>query len=445
MVSNPSRKQTEALVYLTDGKTNFIGYGGAAFGGKSYLACAWMTHMALKYPDTGWGLGRKELVNLKKTTLKTLFKVFDEMKMLPERDYHYNGQLNIITLANKSEIFLIDTAFKPSDELYTRFGGYELTGAAIDESAETPLQAINILFTRLGRRNNSKYGLTKKLLETFNPSKGHVYSRYYKPWKEGSLKETYAFIPAFPQDNPSPEVEDYVRGIIANGDKVTIERLIHGNFEYDDDPAKLIDYDCIVNLFSNTHVPGGKKYITADIARLGSDKAVVMVWDGLTVIEIQEMAKGKLTDLQAIITQLKNKHSVVNSHIIADEDGVGGGVVDNLRIKGFVNNSSALQDENYANLKSQCYFKLAEAINKGNVYIKASTTLKQKEDIISELEQVKQDRVDSDSKLKVIPKATVKEILGRSPDYSDTMMMRMFFELSPQSFKAPKVHLYANS
>lgn len=445
MVSNPSRKQTEALVYLTDGKTNFIGYGGAAFGGKSYLACAWMTHMALKYPDTGWGLGRKELVNLKKTTLKTLFKVFDEMKMMPERDYRYNGQLNIISFSNKSEIFLIDTAFKPSDELYTRFGGYELTGAAVDESAETPLMAINILFTRLGRRNNSKYGITKKLLETFNPSKGHVYSRYYKPWKEGSLKDTYAFIPAFPQDNPSPEVEDYVKGIIANGDPTTIQRLIHGNFEYDDDPARLIEFDSIINIFSNTHVSGGKKYITADIARQGSDKAVIMVWDGLIVTEIHEFAKSLTTDIQKLITTLKNKHGIVNSHIIADEDGVGGGVVDNLRIKGFVNNSSALHDENYANLKSQCYFKLAEAINKGSLYVKSATTVTQKEHIIAELEQVKQHNMDGDAKLRVIPKATVKEILGRSPDYSDTLMMRMFFELAPQSFKAPKVHLYANS
>ena len=31
--------------------------------------------------------------------------------------------------------------------------------------------------------------------------------------------------------------------------------------------------------------------------------------------------------------------------------------------------------------------------------------------------------------LKIIPKETVKDIIGRSPDYSDALAMRMFFEL----------------
>ena len=74
----PSVKQYKAWQYLTDKETLFIGYGGAAFSGKSYLLCYWLTTMCIAYPDTAWGLCRKELVNLKKTTLVTLFKVFKE-------------------------------------------------------------------------------------------------------------------------------------------------------------------------------------------------------------------------------------------------------------------------------------------------------------------------------------------------------------------------------
>ena len=52
-----------------------------------------------------------------------------------------------------------------------------------------------------------------------------------------------------------------------------------------------------------------------------------------------------------------------------------------------------------------------------------------KETIIQELEQVKRSNVDKDGKLSIIPKEKVKELLGRSPDFSDALMMRMYFEL----------------
>jgi len=217
----PSVKQFQAWEYLFDNETLFIGYGGAAFSGKSYLLCYWLTTMAIAYPETSWGLGRKELVNLKKTTLITLFKVFKECNILSDIDYNYNQQLNFIQFTNGSIIYLIDMAYKPSDPLFTRFGGLELTGAAIDESAENDYMAIEILFTRLGRKNNHKYNIKKKLLETFNPAKNHVYQRYYKPYKDNFPNKGVVFIPALPKDNPSPEVEEYVKGILLTGEKST--------------------------------------------------------------------------------------------------------------------------------------------------------------------------------------------------------------------------------
>lgn len=48
------------------------------------------------------------------------------------------------------------------------------------------------------------------------------------------------------------------------------------------------------------------------------------------------------------------------------------------------------------------------------------------------MEQVKQKALDSDMKKGVMPKDKVKELIGRSPDFSDTIMMREFFELKPK-------------
>ena len=89
------------------------------------------------------------------------------------------------------------------------------------------------------------------------------------------------------------------------------------------------------------------------------------------------------------------------------------------------------QDENYANLKSQCYFRLAERINKAGLFIDCDD-IEIKRQVIQELEQVKQYNMDKDGKRTVLPKDKVKDILGRSPDFADTLMMREWFELKPQ-------------
>lgn len=435
----PSIKQYQAWQHLTDTKTNFIGYGGAAFGGKSYLLCYWLVAMCIAYPGTGWGLGRKELVNLKRTTLLTLFKVFSECG-ITEQGYIYNQQLNMITFLNGSQIFLIDMAYKPSDPLYTRFGGYELTGAGVDESAECEYTAIDILFTRLGRRLNDKYKLTKKFLETFNPAKNHVYRRYYKPYKANELQESYAFIPALPKDNPSPEVDLYIEGILENATQTTKERLIYGNFEYDDDPSKIMDYDSIIDLFSNDHVGrdgSGKliqesKYITADIARLGKDKTVICLWSGLRCKIVKVLPKNLVTDAANIIKELSIKNNIPVSKIVIDEDGVGGGVKDILRCKGVVNNSAPIKEAgsklNFDNLKSQLYYHLSKKVNNAEMYVECDPDVK--EQLIEELEVIKKKNIDQDGKWGIESKDKQKELLGRSPDYADALMLRMYFELA---------------
>lgn len=430
LVFNPSPKQYEAYQLLTDAVTTEIGYGGAAYGGKSYLGCFWVTASALAYPDTGWLLGRKDLINLRRTTLLTLFKLWEELGIKRD-EYNYNQQSNIITFRNKSQIFLFDLANQPSDPLFTRLGGLDLTGAFLDESNEVPEQAINIILTRLGRRNNERYGLAPKLLEGFNPDKGHVYSRYYKPWRDSLLPVYRRFIKALPTDNPT--VTEAYLNQLRNSDKVTRERLLLGNFEYDDDPSNLMQYDAIVDLFTNTAEFSEEKYLTADIARFGQDKTVIMCWEGLHVYKILTYEKQGLDVTANKIRDLAATERIPYSHIVVDEDGVGGGVVDALGgVKGFIANSTALPNpitgakENYQNLKAQCTYKLAQLVNAHQIAVTAEST--QRTLLIEELEQIKTKDIDKDQKLRIRSKDEIKELLGRSPDYADALMMRMFVD-----------------
>lgn len=146
--------------------------------------------------------------------------------------------------------------------------------------------------------------------------------------------------------------------------------------------------------------------------------------------------KGKsVPEVADIVRKIASEHNVPMSRVIADEDGVGGGVVDILKCKGFVNGSSPIEilgkKPNFANLKSQCYYALADRINKSGLYIDCDDT-EIRQTIIEELEQVKKKDVDKDGKNAVVPKEKVKEILGRSPDFADTLMMREYFELKPK-------------
>lgn len=418
-------KQTTALDYLEDSVTTDVYYGGAAGGAKSFLGCYWLLKGAFKYPETRWLIGRSELKNLKKTTLNSFFEVCKVKELKAGIHYKYNSQDSIIYCANGSQIILADLYAYPADPEFDSLGSLEITGAFVDEAPQITEKARNILKSRI-RYKLDDYGLIPKMLMCGNPSKNWAYYDFYRPSKDGTLAPERKFIQALVTDNPyiSPHYIESLKKL----DKNSRERLLNGNWEYDDDPAALIDYEMIMQSFKNDHLFGGENWITADIARFGKDTTVIGLWYGWTVRLFQ--FKGlKTTEVSEKIRELQTTYGVPSNRVIVDEDGVGGGVVDQLGCRGFVNNSSPIGVENFANLKSQCYYKLAEKINEGGLHIICSEPdMRQK--IVEELEQVKQHNMDKDGKKAVIPKDKVKEILGRSPDFSDTLMMRMLGELT---------------
>ena len=341
-----SIKQTQVLDILEDNQTKEIIFGGAAGGAKSFVGCYWLLKMCLKYPGTRWLMGRKKLKTLKETTFNSFLQVAKMQGVKIGIHFTVNHQSNTITFQNGSEILMKDLMYYPSDPNFDELGSLEITGAFIDEVNQCVELAWQIVKSRI-RYKLDEYNLVPKMLGTCNPSKNWVYKNFYKPSKLNELDKDKTFIQALVTDNPFIS-KHYIENL-QSLPKANKERLLYGNWEVDDDENALISYDNILNLFSNTHVTNEKaqKYITCDVARMGSDKAVIMVWRGLEVIDMLTYDLSKITELQSTIVALKNKYGVPNSNIVADEDGVGGGLVDNLRIKGFINNSKAENGENY--------------------------------------------------------------------------------------------------
>lgn len=429
--TNGNDKQKEMAIAWANPEVSDIVYGGSKGSGKSFGGVNLIFGDAFTYPETHYFIARKKLNDIRKFTIPTIHEVFQYWG-LHEKYFNFNGTDNYFTLYNKSKVFLLEAKYLPSDPNFMRFGSMQMTRGMIEEAGEFERDAKENLQASIGRWKNDKYNIPGKLLQTCNPSKNYLFKDYYLLHKKGELEPWKQFIQALPNDNKMLD-RGYLNNLNRILSKNAKERLLKGNWEYDDDPSVMCDYENILAVFKNDHLDyekPKKKYITADVARLGADKAVVAVWYDYTVVEVVVFDKSKTTEIQNAINTLRVKHIIPKHQCIADEDGVGGGVVDSCGIKGFVNNSKPHKGENYQNLQTQCAYKLAEYINKNKLYICADLSNKHKEEVIEDLEHLKTFDEDKDGKLKILAKEKVKEITGRSPDWRDVLLMRFYFRES---------------
>lgn len=443
-----TKKQSKAHEYWVDDHTLFPLFGGGAGGGKSFWIASEQIIQAYQYPGIKSFIARRELKRLMGSTFLTFVKAC-QFYGVPKDDWKLNGQYNYIEFKNGSRIDLLDIIFIPSDPLFERFGSMEYTNGFIEEAGESDFGAFDILKSRVGRHRNEEFGIRGKVGITANPTKNWVYRVFYQPFRNEVLPKEYAFIQSLYGDNPYT-AEEYGKQLSQITDLAQKERLMFGNWEYDADANALINYDAILDLFTNTVNETGK-YLTADIARFGQDRTVIGIWKGFNLYKVIVKKQQGIDRTSEDIRNILAQEEIPYSQAVVDEDGIGGGVVDALRgIRGFIANATPFDESgkkvNYKNLKAQCSYKLADKINnhqisiKGNPYFENGMQRFQpvfdetsKQELIEELGWIKSKDADKDGKRAIVPKEEVKEHLGRSPDLSDMMMMRMLFEVQKVS------------
>lgn len=390
------------------------------------------------YPGYKSFIGRQELKRLMQSTFQTWIKVCKYHKV-PESAWKLNGQYNYIEFQNGSRIDLLDLKFQPADPLYERFGSLEYTDSgAIEEAGEVHFLAYDVLKSRGGRHMNDEYGIHPSMLVTGNPKKNWTYRVFYKPFKNGKLPNNLAFIQSLYQDNPYT-AKVYGKQLDGISDAVLRKRLKDGIWEYDEGDGALMSYDQITDIFTNTAEKDEEKYLIVDAARFGSDRIVLTLWKGLHCYRVIIKTKQGTEKTEEDIKQLARDEKIPYSHILIDEDGIGGGILDHLSgAKGFSaqrvpfeNKQLSTQEdhvvrENYDTLKDQCAYELGRNVRLHKISCSIEDE-KVKEDLIEELQQIKRADPDKEGKLKIISKEEVKEAIGRSPDISDTFLMRMYF------------------
>jgi phage terminase large subunit len=421
-----TKRQTVAFEYLMDDTTTELCFGGSAGGGKSMLACLWLVAMCIKYEGIRTLLGRTTLSALKQTSLNTLFEVMKMSGMEADKHYTYNGQSNTITFNNKSEIILKDLEYKPSDPNFDSLAGLEITCAVIEEASQVTRTAYNIVKSRIRYKLN-EYNLVPKVLLTTNPSQGFLKKEFYLPYMEATLSQNKKFIPSLPLDNPHlPQAYIDMLNTLPSEQR---KRLLLGDWNYNEELDALFDFDSITACsFKHAPNPSDKKYICIDVARFGGDSTIISIWIGLTIVEIIRYNKIDGDTLHTHITDLISKHGIHPSQVIADSDGVGGFLVDRLRCTSFVNNARPLHEQNFTNLKSQCYIKLSDLIKEGKLSINVLDPVIVDE-LTTQLLAIKLKDVEKDGKVGVIGKDVMKKMLGVSPDIADSIMLRMYYEV----------------
>lgn len=435
-------KQILAAQYWIDDETEEILYGGAKYGGKTYLGCSLIFGNALIYPETHYFIARKALIDLTSYTIPSVHEVFKHWE-LDIREYApYNAQSHCFNLHNGSKVFLIQCNDVPGDPLFERFGSMQMTRGWIEEGGEVAEAAKANLFLAVGRWKNDQYGLKKKLLITANPKKGWMKREFIDPPK---LPKTRKYIQSLPTDNVHGS-KDYILSLKNQKDKVRRQRLWEGKWDYDEDDDALITFDALSDAFSNTIKKDGNKYLVVDVARKGVDTTVFSLWEGLELYAIKQFEQIGTDKTIQNIKDVAAAEKIPYSHILIDEDGIGGGVVDQLKgVKGFTANSTPVltasqirERQNrldhgfatkttFSNLRAQCGWKLAELINDHAI---AFSVDEWREKIVEELTAMLRNKdITSESRKMLRAKADVKEEIGRSPDIGDTLLMRAFFEI----------------
>lgn len=216
--------------------------------------------------------------------------------------------------------------------------------------------------------------------------------------------------------------------------------------EYVDNTGALFHYDALIDVFSNTITKEKEKYLVIDVADDGTDKTVFSRWEGLEEYMREEFSHMNTENIIDKTREIQQEDRIPMTQTLVDAVGVGAGVASASLLSGIVGYKSSyapiktdesivqlpnvhyLKDapltSEYANLRSQCVFTLADLVNNHKIASLVEGDFREK--IIDEL-SLYQDASKGDGKRLATRKEDVKEILGRSPDHSDTWIMRMYF------------------
>lgn len=441
-----SKKQEIAWELLNDNATTELVYGGSGGGGKTALVSLWMVLECVNNPGIKIALGREELLRLKQTTLATIIGFAHKALGVEAADFNFNGSTNTLTYQNGSLIQLLHMAYSPQDPNYDTLGSLDFTHVVIEEAGEVREKAKAVLGSRRNRWKNEEYGITGKLVMTCNPSKNFLYSSYYLPyrelgagdfqrWEKGQIfyedawhPAFHAFVKALVTDNPfiSKNYIETLRELPSTERK----RLLEGDWEFDKNTDGMFDDTVMRKGIFNGVVPNPGEnplvHIGVDVADTGKDSTIATVaQNGIAIRQVRfvvdRASPTSISDQQAeqlIALATQYGLSPFQAMNIAIEiNGVGVGIRDAMIRAGW----NCAQYQANGTSRSQGFYDLMVDMRDGTFKI-AIDAMQYKTELLRQL-NIYEVTMDTQLKPKVTAKEKIKDIIGHSPDESDSMMI----------------------
>jgi phage terminase large subunit len=399
-----------------------------------------IVEFALRYPGTRYLIGRKQLNELRQTTINTLrwfirTHGFGEYFQTNDKGDIYNTATGTVTLTNGSEILLRPLDIAADAEL-VNLSGLDLTAAWIDEASEVEGEVFSKLIERLRLLPD---GAKPWILVTTNPHNGWCKEKFYDPAQNGTLPSDYAFIPAFLTDNPNLPAA-YVRNMnVANLGERRFREMVLGDWNCSSDSGSLFTSSDIHDCFQygpEGKLPGSEKILSIDPAGQGKDSTVISRWTGYECEEIITLQGATHGTILQRVRQLQQDHNISNRHVVIDVSGNVNGVQDSIPgcVKFTANSRPLGTGTNYGNIKDQLVFTLASLIKDKRLRFGKSCEAA-RDRLIEEAVAHRDEAVDMDGKRRVTRKDEVKRKIKRSPDAFDSIYMRMWFHLQPRSYR----------
>lgn len=160
---------------------------------------------------------------------------------------------------------------------------------------------------------------------------------------------------------------NYVGSVAVMGGRESQANL-EGNWNVDTDEEndQIITGEEAENVFLNEEQRNNDKWITADLADIGTDNFLALAWDGFHIEDYLILTKSTPKDNAEYLSMFAKDHDVADSHIIYD--GIRGTYINDYIEDAIPFFSYYAAQGLYArsayNLKTECYMRVINAIKK---------------------------------------------------------------------------------
>ena len=412
-------KQAEFAKAVFSGRYTRLLYGGAIRGGKTYCMLLLILALAKIYKGSRWAIVRKDLPTIKRNTLPS----FERVK--PEG---FCGEINrtdwYVDCANGSRIFFFAESLKNDPDL-DRWKGLEVNGFALEEANEINEKSFAKAIERAGSWVCRGRQPPPLILATCNPTLGYVKRRWYDPWRKGTLKPPYFYLPAKIHDNPHLP-QSYLDSLesLKESDPAAYRRFVEGDWESADEPDQLIAYDWTLAA-RDVERRDGKYVLGVDVARYGDDDTVLAHKKGNAIIELEYFHGLSLERTAAIVRSRIVDIPIDARNVMIDAVGLGAGVVDilrsqNFRVREVISGAKAIETRDqkmrFNNLRSQMWYHTRENLRLKQLCFETDDP-RLREDLTAPRYTVTGDRI-----VKVESKDDIKKRIGRSTDAADAVV-----------------------